>query len=179
MRLSNKIVVFKELVLNRIGYLLPNYPQHRFIYKLFEYVRQYIWKSLFKKFGDKSYIRSKTQILGYKKISIGNNCIIGPDSVLNGSDDIVIGNFFLSGPSLIIYTAEHGLCNGSTPFIKQTGTQKKVIIGNNVYVGARVTILMGINIGDNVIIAAGSVVTKNIPSNELWGGVPAKRLKSI
>lgn len=55
---------------------------------------------------------------------------------------------------------------------------KKILIGDNVYIGVRSIILPGISIGDNVIIAAGSVVTKNIPSNSVYGGVPAKFIKN-
>lgn len=54
---------------------------------------------------------------------------------------------------------------------------KPVKIGNNVFVGAGSIVLPGVKIGDNVIIGAGSVVTKNIPSNEIWAGNPAKKIK--
>lgn len=61
---------------------------------------------------------------------------------------------------------------------KYTGYTKigKVFIGDNSFVGANTTILPNIHIGENVIIAAGSVITKSIPSNEVWGGVPAKKI---
>ena len=49
----------------------------------------------------------------------------------------------------------------------------KIIVGNNCFIGARSTILPGVTIGDNCVIAAGSLVTKNVPSGEVWGGVPA------
>ncbi|MCI7575393.1 MAG: acyltransferase [Bacteroidales bacterium] len=57
--------------------------------------------------------------------------------------------------------------------------RKKVVIGNNVYIGQRAMILKGVTIGDNVIIAAGSVVTKDVPSNSVVAGVPAKILSSL
>lgn len=52
----------------------------------------------------------------------------------------------------------------------------QVNIGNKVFIGANVLVLPGVNIGDNSIIAAGSVVTKSIPQNEVWGGNPAKKI---
>lgn len=52
-------------------------------------------------------------------------------------------------------------------------------IGNNNFLGARTIINPGVSIGDNCVIAAGSIVTKNIPSGEVWGGVPARRIMSI
>lgn len=56
---------------------------------------------------------------------------------------------------------------------------KPITLGDNVYIGSNAIILPGVKIGDNVIIGAGSVVTKDIPSNEVWAGVPAKRIRSI
>ena len=53
----------------------------------------------------------------------------------------------------------------------------KIVIGNNVFIGAHTVICNSVNIGDGAVIAAGSVVTKNIPSGEIWGGVPAHFLK--
>ena len=55
----------------------------------------------------------------------------------------------------------------------------KVKIGNNVFIGAHSIICQPVTIGDDVVIAAGSVVTKNIPSGEIWGGVPAKFIKKV
>ncbi|APU10090.1 hypothetical protein A5M85_07275 [Cellulophaga lytica] len=174
-----KITVLNILIMNRVNCLLPNYPKHRVLYKPFECFRQKLWKKLFKSFGEKSYIRSGVEILGYNNICIGNNCIIGPDSILNASQQILIGDYFLSGPQLVIYTAEHGILNNGEPFIFQPNNYSRVIIGDNVYLGARVMILKGVNIGDNVVVAAGSIVTSNIPSNQLWGGVPAKKIKNL
>lgn len=56
---------------------------------------------------------------------------------------------------------------------------KPISVGSNVYIGNNAILLPGISIGDNVIIGAGAVVSKNVPSGEVWGGVPAKRIKSI
>ena len=55
----------------------------------------------------------------------------------------------------------------------------KIIVGNNVMIGADSIIMPGVTIGDDVVIAAGSVVTKDIPSGEVWGGVPAKKIENF
>lgn len=56
---------------------------------------------------------------------------------------------------------------------------KPIIVGNNVYIGIKTIIIPGVRIGNNVIIAAGSVVTKDIPDDTVWGGCPAKFIKPI
>lgn len=56
---------------------------------------------------------------------------------------------------------------------------KPITLGSKVYIGNNVILLPGVEIGDDVVIGAGSVVTKDIPSNEVWAGCPAKRVKSI
>lgn len=55
----------------------------------------------------------------------------------------------------------------------------KVVIGNNVFIGMNALIVQSVSIGDNAVIGAGSVVTKDIPSGEVWGGVPAKFIKKV
>ena len=59
------------------------------------------------------------------------------------------------------------------------GIAKPVEIGNDVWIGGNVTILPGITIGNNVVVAAGAVVTKDVPDNCVVGGVPARILKNI
>lgn len=55
----------------------------------------------------------------------------------------------------------------------------KISIGNNTFIGNNVTIMPGVSIGNNVVVGYGSIVTKDIPDNEVWAGVPAKRIESI
>lgn len=75
--------------------------------------------------------------------------------------------------------------DGATRVIKRKEKYKdvvkfgKITIGNNCFIGARSTILPGVTIGNSCIVAAGSVVTKDIPNGEVWGGVPAKFIKTV
>lgn len=62
---------------------------------------------------------------------------------------------------------------------KHLGIAKPVNIGNDVWIGGNVTILPGVTIGNNVIVAAGAVVTKDVPDNTLVGGVPARMIKTL
>ncbi|MBI4430605.1 MAG: acyltransferase [Candidatus Omnitrophica bacterium] len=111
-----------------------------------------------------------------ENVSIGKNCHINRFCCLWASErsKIVIGDNGLMGPSVGIFSSNHGHDVGSTPMIDQPVEEKDIIIGNNVWLGAHVVILPGVKISDDVIVAAGAVVTKDVPANSVVGGVPAK-----
>ena len=100
--------------------------------------------------GENTFINSNAKIRCHKSIKIGNDCAISHDFTIMDSDA-----HFLNGD------------NHTNP----------IIIENNVWIGTRVTILNGIKIGEGSIIAAGSVVTKDVPSHCLVGGNPARVIK--
>lgn len=81
------------------------------------------------------------------------------------------------GPNTLITTVGHPLSPAKRR--KHIGIAKPVIIGDDVWIGGNVTILPGVKIGNNVVIAAGAVVTKDIPDNCVAGGIPAKPIKQI
>lgn len=175
-------LLFKNLLKSFIFYIyykLPNYPSYPKIYKYFDLYRRLVHKRFFKSFGERSILRDNVQFNHSENITIGSNSIIGPNSILNASDTIDIGNDFLGGPELIIYTSEHGIENDGLPFHKQPNKHAPVSIGDNVYIGVRVTILKGIIIGNNIVVGAGSIVTCNLESNAIYAGNPAKLIKKL
>ena len=91
--------------------------------------------------------------------------------------EVFIGDNVMIGPNTLITTVGHPLSPMGRR--KHIGIAKPVHIGNDVWIGGNVTILPGVMIGNNVIVAAGAVVTKDIPDNCLVGGVPAKVIKKI
>jgi Acetyltransferase (isoleucine patch superfamily) len=110
-------------------------------------------------------------------LSIGNNfCANTGFSVFCGLG-IQIGDNCLFGPDVLIMDSDHGDAISDVPYQKQCRRSAKVLIGNNVYLGARVVVLKGVTIGDNVIIGSNSVVTHDIPANSKAGGIPAKVLR--
>ena len=88
-----------------------------------------------------------------------------------------IGNYVMIGPNTLITTVNHPI----TPKGRREhlGIGKPVTIGNDVWIGGNCTILPGVTIGNNVVIAAGAVVTKDVPDNCVVGGVPAKKIRDI
>jgi maltose O-acetyltransferase len=111
-----------------------------------------------------------------ENIVFGDNCSINDGAYLNGLGGITIGNdVSISALSIIVST---GLSRHT--FLKtKSHFTKRIVIGNNVQVGAGAIVLPGVCIGDNVIVGAGSVVTKNVAARTVVAGNPAKVLGSI
>ncbi|KAJ0071321.1 sugar O-acetyltransferase [Bacillus altitudinis] len=113
---------------------------------------------------------------GYN-IEVGEHFFANFDAVLLDVCKITIGDHCLLGPNVHIYTAGHPL----NPEERQTGIEfgKPVTIGHHVWIGGGAIINPGVTIGDQAVIASGSVVTKDVPSNVIVGGNPAKILKHL
>jgi acetyltransferase-like isoleucine patch superfamily enzyme len=109
-------------------------------------------------------------------IRIGEHSSVGIRNFLHGGGGISIGNNCLLGPNVSIFSENHGFRNISKLIRDQQAERAEVVIGDNVWVGANSVILAGVAIGDGAVIAAGSVVTKHVDSNEVFGGVPAKKI---
>jgi len=111
-------------------------------------------------------------------IKIGNNVGIGEFAYLGGAGGLEIGDECIIGQYFSCHPENHRYDDPTVP-VRLQGVQRKGIkIGKNCWIGSKVTILDGVEIGDGCIIAAGAVVTTSFPSNAIIGGVPAKILKS-
>lgn len=144
-----------------------------FIRKLRFFFAKYIFNSI----GSNITIEKGANFGTGEGIVIGNNSGLGVNANVRGP--LIIGDNVMMGPDVVILTTNHLYQDSGLPFTIQGSVTKKVVIGSNVWIGCRVIILPGIIIGDNCIIAAGSVVTKNVESNTLVGGNPAKFIKYI
>ncbi|MGB5945117.1 maltose acetyltransferase domain-containing protein [Paenisporosarcina sp.] len=110
-------------------------------------------------------------------IHVGENFYANFDCVFLDVCDIRIGDNCFIAPGVHIYTATHPL----DPIERISGVEygKPVNIGHNVWIGGKAVINPGVNIGNNVVIASGSVVVKDVPDNVVVGGNPAKIIKHI
>lgn len=143
-------------------------------------------KSKFKYFSDTAQFRSGAYAVGCSKISIGNRVVIRPNVMLFGetlSDlecSILIEDDVLMGSGVHIYVNNHKFDNANIPVIDQGYyPDKKVILKKGCWIGANVTILPGVIIGENSVIGAGSVVSKSIPSEVVAVGNPCKVIRKI
>lgn len=112
-----------------------------------------------------------------KNIEMGENVYFNFNCVLLDVAKIIIGSNVMFGPNVQVYTAGHPL----DASLRRQGQEfgKTIKIGNDVWVGGNAVLCPGITIGDESIIAAGSIVTKDVPARVVVGGNPAKIIKQI
>jgi acetyltransferase-like isoleucine patch superfamily enzyme len=113
-----------------------------------------------------------------KFIKIGNNVGMGEFAYLGGAGGLEIGDECIIGQYFSCHPENHIASDLNTAIRHQDVTRKGIKIGMNCWIGSKVTILDGVEVGDGCIIAAGAVVNKSFPPNSIIGGVPAKLLKS-
>lgn len=108
-------------------------------------------------------------------IVIGNNVFLGNYTEFNISNSITIGDDCLIAAGCKFVDHNHGTDLHDLMRVQKC-SEAPIHIENNVWIGANAVILMGVVIGSGAIIAAGAVVTKSVPENEIWGGIPAKKI---
>lgn len=112
-----------------------------------------------------------------KFIRIGKNVGIGEFTHLGGAGGLQIGDDCIIGPYFSCHPENHRFPELHT-LIRLQGTERKgIVIGKNCWIGAKVSVLDGVQIGENCVIAAGAVVTKDMPPNAVIGGVPARVIR--
>lgn len=135
-------------------------------------------KSMFASVGEGAYIEPPLHAnWGGKRVHLGKNVYANFNLTLVDDAPIYIGNDCMLGPNVVIATAGHPI----DPELRAKVTQynKEVHIGNNVWLGAGVVVMPGVTIGDNSVIGAGSIVTKDIPSGVVAFGNPCKVFRQI
>lgn len=116
------------------------------------------------------------------EIKIGNYCNFGAYNHISACNSISIGNGVLTGKWVTIVDNSHGDTDFETlqirPLCRKIVSKGPVIIGNNVWIGDKATILPNVTIGEGAVIAANSVVTKNVPAYSVVAGIPAKVIRT-
>jgi len=112
-------------------------------------------------------------------IRLDSDCSIGPGAIVSSADggQITIGEGGLIGPKVVMISANHVYSDPHTLIRRQGFSAKPILIGRDVWIGASAVILGGVTIGDGSIIAAGAVVSKDVPAQQVWAGVPARFVK--
>lgn len=142
----------------------------------------------FKHFGDGAEFRPGAYAEACSKISIGNNVVIRPGTFLfadptDGGGGIVIEDKVLIGAGVHFYTNNHKFSDTNAPIFDQgypnPTLNDSIIIRKGSWIGAGVIILPGVEIGENAVIGAGTVVTKSVPSKVIFAGNPGKVIREL
>jgi acetyltransferase-like isoleucine patch superfamily enzyme len=134
-------------------------------------VRKLVYSLAGVKIGQGSKIHIYCRFFEPKNITIGQDSIIGEMAFLDGRAKLSVGDHTDIASQVLIYNSENDI---NDPTFKANIAEVK--IGNHVFVGPRAIILPGVTIGDGAVIAAGAVVTKDVPPLKIYGGVPAKEI---
>lgn len=172
MNLLNKVNLTVYLYLQNVLNIFPDFIVGNRLRRLF-------YKFYLKKTGYNLTVSVNVHIEVPKNITIGNNCSFNRGCWISGGGGLEIGNDVIVGPKVIIHSANHNYSDFTIPIRVQGHIFKKVTIFNNVWIGAGAIILPGVTINSNCIVGAGAVVTKDVPSNCIVGGSPAKIIKNI
>jgi maltose O-acetyltransferase len=160
-RLGNYLLDFELMLLRWIGYV----PIH--------FVRKLFYRLSGMEIGRGSAIHIKACFYQPRNIEIGDDTIVGYRSFLDGRAKLKIGSHVDIASEVMIYNSEHDInaedFAGTTEVIEEP-----VEIGDYVFIGPRAIILPGVKVGKGAVIAAGAVVTKDVPEFGIAGGVPAK-----
>lgn len=149
---------------------------------LFTRIRSFLLKSLLKS-SNSITVKPGVTFEGFENCNLGNRISLNHDCFISAYGGLSIGDDVSIGHRTSIITSTHGFSDKTIPFRDQKMTHDEVIIGSNVWIGANVTILPGVKIPGNTIIAAGSIVTRSINSSisewSIVGGCPARTIKKI
>lgn len=156
-RLYNYLLDFELLLVSMAGFI----PSH--------IIRKMIYFLAGVKIGRKSYIHMGAKFYYPAGVKIGQGTIIGYGAFLDGRDKLIIGNQVDIASEVMIYNSEHDI--SAEDFV---AVSAPVVIEDFCFIGPRVIILPGITISRGAVVAAGAVVTKDVPPFAIVGGVPAK-----
>lgn len=140
--------------------------------------RQELLKKMFAEIGENCYIEPPLHAnFGGRHIHFGKNIYANYNLTVVDDTHVYVGDYTMFGPNVTIATAGHPIETG----LRQKGYQYNipVRIGKNCWIGAGVVLLPGVTVGDNTVIGAGSVVTKDIPANVVAVGNPCHILREI
>ena len=140
--------------------------------------RQKLLKEMFFEIGENCYIEPPFHSnFGGGHVHFGKNIYANFNLTLVDDTHIYVGDYTMFGPNVTVATAGHPIL----PELREKGYQYNapVHIGRNCWIGAGAVILPGVTLGDNVVVGAGSIVTKDLPSNVVAVGNPCKVLREV
>lgn len=142
-------------------------------------VRRILAKRVFKHVGEDVIFHHDVYVLSGQNTSLGSGVFVNRGSTLDDRGPITVGDHTMIAAGAILTTHGHILDDFTKPLPMGGRTMAPIIIGSNTVIGFRSVVMPGVTIGDRVIVASNSVVTKDIPDRWVVGGAPAKKIKEL
>lgn len=162
-KVKNRLVtIFFELIVYLLK-LVGHIPSHQ--------IRKFFYRLCGMTIGKASFIYMGAEFFRPYNIKIGQGTMIGKNCFLDGRSKLEIGDHVDIASDVLIYNDEHDI--NSSNFGNSFGNVK---IDDYVFIGPRAIILPGVTISKGAVIAAGAIVTKDVAANEIWAGIPAKKI---
>lgn len=141
-------------------------------------LKRFLYRICGVKIGINVRICSSAIICGDGELLIGDNTWIGHESFISSSSTVTIGADVNIAPRVFIGTGTHEI-DFWGPAIAGRGYNQPIVISDGVWLCSNCVILPGVVVGRKALVAAGAVVTKNIPDKEMWGGIPARIIRNM
>lgn len=117
--------------------------------------------------------------LPHAGIRIGRDGLIGEYTVIRGQGGVTIGDRVYTSPHTQLIAVDHIFDDPSRPFVEQGITAEGIIVEDDVWLGSAVVVTDGVRVGRGSVVAAGAVVTRDVPPHTVVGGVPAKVIRAV
>ena len=140
-------------------------------------LRGLFYRALVQRGGKSLLIYPSVYIIFSHRMTVGQRVAINVGTYIDAGGGLEIGDHVMIGPHCIISSREHSIEPSGIPMCYQPVRYREIKIGNDVWLGANVSIRGGVQIGDGSVVAAGAVVVSDVPPNAIVGGVPAKVLR--
>ena len=146
-------------------------------FRVFTFLKVLLLNMVGAKIGKNIFIYPGVWIIPGKNLVVGNNVDLAKDVIITTTGGVFIGDRTLIGYRTQILSANHSIPPIGEPFPVSGDSFAPIHIANDVWIGANCIITAGVEIGEGAVIAAGSVVTRNVPPNAIMGGVPARLIR--
>lgn len=164
--------LFRNVPIHLIGLITSFLPNHALTTK----IRGALMRPFFKKCGSGFMIASGVIINKPDKLEIGKDVYIAHNCWINANGEVKLEDHVILGPFTVIASSQHRFVNGiATNF----ATSLPIRVGKGTWLASHVVVTDGVTIGDGCKVAAGAVVTKDIPDKKMVGGVPAKMIGKV
>jgi acetyltransferase-like isoleucine patch superfamily enzyme len=130
------------------------------------------------RFGRWVWIGDGTKIRCHEgEVRIGDKTVLGQDCTISAYQHVSIGEQCILADRVMLIDFDHNVAEVERPIRVQGIYKRDVRVGSNVWIGFGAQILRGVSVGDNAIVGAGSIVTKDVPANAVVGGAPARLIR--